>query len=169
LARLSSQTGISNSTVIIGDPYAFYSGNATGSNYMSVVATTYVWHLTHYIDGNSDVDIWWPNTPDNIEIGYSLHLYNPDATGIIGISDITNCKIYPNPANDVLYASIVLSKTENVAISITDITGRVLEIKNLSAYDHYLTFFNTDNLAAGIYFCTIKTASIQQVKKFTKQ
>ena len=165
--RLSSNVGVTAANPASGSPGGTYNFTITG-NTASVTATTYAWHITGDIIGDY-MDVWVPDVTANLKTAYSLHLYDPSVTGVEETFNITNCSIYPNPTQDLLYASVVLAQAENISISLTDITGRVLDVKKLEGADHYLTSFNTGSLASGLYFCTIQTNSTQQVKKFVKQ
>ena len=101
--------------------------------------------------------------------GYSLHLYDPSATGELEIAKNADVNVYPNPTNNILYASVLMAQPDNIAISISDLAGRILITKNLTGSEHYFADFNISNLAAGVYFCNIKTTNGDYVKKNIRQ
>ena len=80
-----------------------------------------------------------------------------------GLNDVTSAaqslKVYPNPAKDVINFSI----EGNVAktISIMDITGRNIEVVNMTSND---TQININNYNNGIYLYQIKSEGGQVIK-----
>jgi hypothetical protein len=74
---------------------------------------------------------------------------------------------YPNPFNSSTIISFKMNKSENVQLSVLDITGRTVEIllnKSMSAGAHSVKF-NTNDLASGVYLYHLKTGSNLYSKK----
>src|SRR6185295_3527645 len=53
-------------------------------NYDTVITATYCYHLIEDIGMNS-LDVWVPSPPSDLKTPYSLHLYDPNATGLENI------------------------------------------------------------------------------------
>jgi hypothetical protein len=71
---------------------------------------------------------------------------------------ITN--IYPNPFSNITNINFSLASTENVVISIHDMTGREVDVllnAEMTAGDHQISWEAGAQMPNGIYFCTIKT------------
>ncbi|MFN0275056.1 MAG: T9SS type A sorting domain-containing protein [Chitinophagales bacterium] len=82
-----------------------------------------------------------------------------DTTGVeINTSFITPLLyVYPNPADEVCYISIITSKTINMEIAITDLAGRtVFNKSNTLAIGENNLFLQTGFWAEGIYLLTAK-------------
>jgi hypothetical protein len=72
--------------------------------------------------------------------------------------------IFPNPATDKLF--IKTYGGDDVAITITDVSGRVVATQ-LAASE--LTAINLANLSAGIYYVRVQTNNYNRVEKFIRQ
>jgi len=69
--------------------------------------------------------------------------------------------IYPNPFTNTTNINFSLDNSENVIVSINDMTGREVEIlldSEMTAGDHQLTWEVSSDMPNGIYFCTIRTS-----------
>ncbi len=75
--------------------------------------------------------------------------------------DETNFNIYPNPVNSQFSFS---NSTSVEKISITDVNGRLVEIKN-----HNLNSIDVSDLESGVYFVEINTNDGVVVKRFVKE
>ena len=74
---------------------------------------------------------------------------------------------YPNPFNPSTKIKFSLPESARIKVSVFDALGRevaVLVDNEMSAGNHE-TVFNADNLSSGMYFCVLKTRSVNQVKK----
>ena len=78
---------------------------------------------------------------------------------------MTNCSIYPNPANDKLYVE-TLTQTQILTVEIYDIYGR---IQKLSAISGQQSVIDVAGLNSGIYIIKINTKEGNIVKQFIKQ
>jgi photosystem II stability/assembly factor-like uncharacterized protein len=100
-----------------------------------------------------------------------IYKYNPM---VIGISQNSTEPFsfqlhqnYPNPFNPTTVIRYSLPKAEQVTIALYDITGRVIKIFNEGVKhsgDHSIQI-NSDELASGVYFYTIKAGSYTQSRK----
>ncbi len=70
--------------------------------------------------------------------------------------------IFPSPANDVV--NVNFAAKENVTVSLTDITGRVVLSQNVAAGTQNLKF-NVSNFSEGMYFVNIAGASGSHTEK----
>jgi PKD repeat protein len=85
-------------------------------------------------------------------------------------STLSSLEVYPNPANDVVNMQFKLATAGQVAVTITDIQGRILSV----VQDGYLNEgfhkinWNVD-VRSGLYFITIRTAEGTQQKQLIIQ
>lgn len=102
---------------------------------------------------------------------WNLYLDNINVTGPAGLnnpsfSDLFN--VYPNPASDFLYVSVVspFNNKGHFAVTITDMQGKVLinDVLNNKG-----TALNIQSLAHGMYFIRIEDNDNTYVSKFIKQ
>ena len=70
------------------------------------------------------------------------------------------CKLYPNPAANVLFVEI-LNEDENASVQIISIDGKVVLTEQLNASDA-VNSVDISNLANGIYTVVVNTESINQ-------
>ena len=71
-------------------------------------------------------------------------------------------RIFPSPANDVV--NVNFEAKENVTVSLTDITGRVILTQNVAAGTQALKF-NVSTFSEGMYFVNIAGASGSHTEK----
>jgi M6 family metalloprotease-like protein len=94
-----------------------------------------------------------------------------DITGITeNASNPLQLKISPNPFNDKTTISYTMEKTEDVEISIIDITGKILMQSLHLKQDKGAQIFTMDAalLSRGIYFINIKAGNLLQKGKLIK-
>ncbi len=95
-------------------------------------------------------------------------------TGYVGIKDnpsenVYISQVYPNPCSDNAYIKIKLNKTEDVNLTVSDISGKTVLTKDfdkLNAGTTHQLKINVKNLTAGIYFCTVITGNKKTTRKF---
>ena len=83
------------------------------------------------------------------------------ATGIEEVSNAKNISVYPNPFNETTVLSYELKKGENVQLDILNVNGELVkkfEEEFQSSGKHQLEW-NTNNVAAGIYFYRLKVGN----------
>lgn len=81
-------------------------------------------------------------------------------------------KVYPNPSQDCFKISFVTSSRTRVILSIYNIAGRVVKIKELGTMNagyHEISIPPTDGvgrkLSSGVYFIEIKAGTARKIKK----
>ena len=74
----------------------------------------------------------------------------------------------PNPFNDNTVIPFTLSNAGNVTFTVTDVTGKVIENRNLGVLGagSQNIEFNGSNLASGIYYYTLTVDAKRSTKKF---
>jgi len=88
-----------------------------------------------------------------------------------GIDDTEEQRIhvYPNPVSDFISVEFAEIPTNAVALSVLDMTGRVMiEVNGLSP-DRNTYYINTENIPAGVYFVRIQSESGMWVNKIIKE
>jgi len=85
----------------------------------------------------------------------------------IGVNELPTAKatvhLFPNPATEMLHIETV--NCPNANVEVTSLDGKVLQSFIMKASE---TSISTDNLASGIYFIKVKTATDTSVQKFIK-
>ena len=66
---------------------------------------------------------------------------------------IINISVFPNPTTDIISLQIENSKTKNLQYTLTDISGKILQNKEIESNIEQLDFSTFTN---GIYFLTVK-------------
>ena len=82
------------------------------------------------------------------------------ATSVIAANAEEDCRLYPNPASNVLYVDI-LNDDENVSVQIMSIDGKVVLAEQMNAFDA-ANGIDINRLANGIYTVVVNTESINQ-------
>lgn len=81
-----------------------------------------------------------------------------------------NINLFPNPASDMTYASIDLKQSEEVSMTITDVTGKVVAQRNYGELNGAnMLPINTTEFAKGIYMVEIRTGSTVTTTKLIVQ
>lgn len=70
----------------------------------------------------------------------------------------SSVKVYPNPSNGTFNLELNSSETSDYSVSITDISGKVIETREISAQNgnNIISFGNNNDLEAGVYLVNIK-------------
>ncbi|MEZ4722435.1 MAG: S8 family peptidase [Flavobacteriales bacterium] len=118
---------------------------------------------------NNTVDKWLPFDPfSNIRFGYSLHLYDSNATGIEQTEEISKELVaWPNPASN--FQNLTLPEGESVNADLIDMQGRVLqtvfhgEIKSSTTVT-----VNLESLESGVYFYRVTADEQNHTLRFVK-
>ena len=103
----------------------------------------------------------------------NLYLGSPSNTVVLGIAeegDIAELSVYPNPTDAELNVRFTLSSDQITQLNIQDITGKTASkyvIHAASGSNNVI--MNTENLAAGVYFVTIKAGEITKTMQFVKK
>lgn len=83
--------------------------------------------------------------------------FNAGTTGINELSQSVGLSLYPNPAKEETNLKLNLSNTSLLGYTITDITGRLMQVENIKTYpvgEHTLNIATKD-LSKGIYFVNV--------------
>lgn len=81
-----------------------------------------------------------------------------------------NIKVFPNPATDMAYASINLEQAQEVMMTITDVTGKVVAQRNYGEMTGAnMLPINTAEFAKGIYMVEIRTGNAVTTTKLIVQ
>lgn len=88
-------------------------------------------------------------------------------TGIEELNSIQNTQLFPNPANQSSTLLFTLKNSEQISISLFDVTGKkVLDITNEEMQKgNQKININTSKLSAGIYICKIQGESGERMLK----
>jgi hypothetical protein len=104
-----------------------------------------------------------------------INLYSgpPSNTIVLGIAEageIAELSIYPNPTDAELNVRFTLSSDQITQLNIQDITGKTASkyIINAASGSNNV-IMDTENLAAGVYFITIKAGEITKTMQFVKK
>jgi PKD repeat protein len=101
-----------------------------------------------------------------------INLYNGSpsndlVTGIAEHSSISHLEMFPNPADDELNVSFELPNTDDLTISMVDLSGKIIQTHLVKAKEgKNLVMMNTQELAAGMYQLRILTSNGQKTLPF---
>ncbi|MBA2407628.1 MAG: T9SS type A sorting domain-containing protein [Chitinophagales bacterium] len=114
------------------------------------------------IISRANLDLSWDNkilvTGGDIPNFFIFRLLNDISTSSSSIDQVSTLKIFPNPTSDQLVINYPFSSNEQAVITITDLSGKVLqEEKGNYSGDYYL--INLKDFPAGIYLLALKTKS----------
>lgn len=136
----------------------------------------FLWTETYHVDTTANYILSVSMYCDNrsMEDVYTLMAWLPMAdmatlgipSTIIQSIDI-HAKIYPNPVEDILTTSFKLERQDNVEISITDITGKLVSTKSIKAIaGNNSVQMNVNGLSNGIYLVNylVNGQKIQSLK-----
>ncbi|MCX6182044.1 MAG: T9SS type A sorting domain-containing protein [Bacteroidetes bacterium] len=112
--------------------------------------------------GASINNVWQQPAITNLPVAVYYIRGGATAVGISDVTSTSNLNIFPSPANDVV--NVNFEAKENVTVSITDITGRVMLTQNVNAGTQALKF-NVSTFSEGMYFVNIAGASGSHTEK----
>lgn len=101
-----------------------------------------------------------------------INLYNGSpsnelVTGIVEHSSITHLEMFPNPADDELNVSFDLPNTDDLTISMIDLSGKIIQKHLVKAKEgKNLVMMNTQELAGGMYQLVIVSSNGQKTLPF---
>lgn len=160
-------------------------GLATFSN-TSVNATSYLWNFGDPNSGmaNTSTDAnpthtYTANGPYTVTLiatndcGSDTVTATINISGIVGVADVNSlnaASVYPNPVNDLLFIELNAALINNPIISISDISGRVLNQFTLGQLNQNGNQYrlSTADLNAGVYFLNIQNNNEVKTIKFYK-
>jgi hypothetical protein len=139
--------------------------NSIVSSWDQTTATMkgYIFHIKTNNIGQS-VNRWLPSHGLNGTGRMSLTVYSEDplASGISMIPIDNNfTRVVPNPSNGNPTIMFTLSKTTELGIEVTDITGKVVYLQPMQKISegHQEIELQLQNLNSGIYICNLRTNS----------
>ena len=94
----------------------------------------------------------------------SLEVDGAVVAGLFENDALAGVQIYPNPANAMITLSFNAMKGQ-AAISITDVTGKVVARQQFSEVSRRIVEFNSSDLQDGLYLVTVEQAG----KRFTQR
>ncbi|HAW59621.1 MAG TPA: hypothetical protein DCX03_11555 [Bacteroidales bacterium] len=110
-----------------------------------------------------DRDILWIGSMEN------LVRLNYKELNIINVTPVSICLYnnYPNPFNSVTYINYTLNQTGHVKLTVTDISGRIVDIliDKQQNGGKYTLSFEGSGLVSGMYVCRLESGNIQQSQK----
>jgi len=97
---------------------------------------------------------------------YRVYITPHYTTGVDETSmNVMNAQLYPNPSTDVSTLSFVLKNAETVRVSITDVTGKEVQLianEKMNSGSHQFKI-NTSKLTAGLYICKVGVSHLSLV------
>lgn len=93
----------------------------------------------------------------NDQVGRELFRFSDAGLGVQNIRFTGDAKVYPNPAKDIVNIGLDLKQNEHLAISLTDISGRVVHSIPSQVYHagKNTVEINLGQFSSGHYFCRI--------------
>lgn len=170
--RFSSSTGLSEYPTILQDQYfdmqvTYY--NNSLSNQVRVATTTYVWHITGTMLGQT-LDFWYPCVPSQVNTDYSVHIRDNLVTGVSTMKNEITFNMYPNPSNGVLTVDYSGLRGNKLQFKIVDATGRQVYAQTFNNYSQRNTeSVNIDFLKDGVYICILNSSGQQMTGRIVIQ
>ena len=146
--------------------------------------TNNVWNKIGYVEGNGTSNAPHQYTfSDNASAGkYQYRLKQIDRDGKFEYSNVVEATVamtaadyklgqnYPNPFNPTTTITFALKNTERATVTVYNTLGQ--EVATLfngiaTANEVYSLLFNAKNLASGIYFYTLRSASRNEILKMS--
>jgi hypothetical protein len=147
-----------------GTPVAQTTTDANGQySFPNLAWGTYV--LTIDVPGLPPVSITVTIGPDQPSVTGIHFKIDDDSAVVSGTNDLGTAgfvKIYPNPAQDVLWVECI----ENAQLTLTNATGQVLRQLHSTNQGTQMT---VADLPSGVYFLTVRTATAIQTLKVVKE
>ena len=106
---------------------------------------------------------WCAGFSDGDPLGSAGIFKLSEPLGVDNAATVTKFKVYPNPASSVV--TISTPEVETVALSVTDLTGKVVMIKLLNGIENTV---DISNLATGAYFFNLSSGDKKEVVKILK-
>jgi PKD repeat protein len=96
-------------------------------------------------------------------------VYVKACDGIKNISDYSDISIFPNPATNVVNLQFNEAVSSTIKIDITDITGRIVQTKELNSFEGKSIPLTVYGISTGMYFIKISSPQFEYYAKFIKQ
>jgi len=94
----------------------------------------------------------------SVQPGNYIQRYHYIQDSTVGIAAVSadNVKLYPNPTTGTCHLSLTSALADDGTLAVTDLTGRTVKTITLSGSE---TTFQTGDMSAGMYLCTISSGS----------
>ena len=94
--------------------------------------------------------------------------YTPSQIGMEEVDAVTGMNVYPNPANNSTLLSYNIVNEGNVALTLTDLSGKIVHTENYGSQveGQYNVDLSTAALSNGVYFYTVTVGEKAVTKKF---
>jgi hypothetical protein len=107
------------------------------------------------------------DTPDQ-QKEFRYQTPRPVSSGLLNsLSNKIQTTAFPNPANEVLNIEAMLAAQQNYTVTLTDITGKVLNSFNIVGNHQTKITLPTANLRNGLYFVRVAGSDGQAIVKFS--
>ncbi len=123
-------------------PYAI---GTVGEIYDSVFGTSYYYYFYDWKVRKQEFFCPSPRVAVNVTV-----------VGVAELAGVSNLKVYPNPASDVLVVELDLEQPAVVGLLLTDVTGRIVASEQLNGNGVNLRHTMPLNLASGTYNLSIE-------------
>ena len=173
----------------VANPSTFYawpgvpmSTNITtiGHDWKTVNINTGAWAVvvdTIYLVNDKPGNIWKVRCTGFGGSANGNFIFSKEKLSAVGVADekgnsFGEMTLYPNPVSGSDVTLVLTSRVQSaeVAVSVMDVTGKVLSSEKINANEginqHQL---NTEALSSGVYFVTIKAGSYVSTQKLIKQ
>ena len=98
---------------------------------------------------------------DSIYVGFTVGVQESEVSdGLV---------VYPNPGNGEFFTSLRLAEPGDVVLSVRNVQGQLLMIKDISDVVELNTMIDVSKFAPGIYYLEVRTESGIMVEKLVKQ
>lgn len=145
-----------------------------GSSFISHNSTTVHFGLGNFSTVDSLI-ILWPsgivNVMENVTVNQTIAAIE-DITVSVQETDLVAFNISPNPFRDELTLTFQLLRDEKLSISLTDITGRKVNLSQEQPYKkgrNTITLNNLPSLSAGVYMLSIDGVNTRVVRKVVRE
>lgn len=138
---------------------------------LDVDAYTYVYHVTGIFSGgvcSNTLNVYVPDLTKELNLAYSLHVFNPLLSSVDSSFQDSELKLFPNPANDLVFLQFNSNQTQQGSIQVINAMGQLV-------YSDSYTFtpsgINTVEIplagfASGLYFCRLIAPAQTYSQKF---
>lgn len=175
LVSIVTNPGLSGGAATFGSNDVPWVGAANNINYNQNAAMTRADSMINpsplsTIDAQGAVTWNWLGfgADDVPAIGLYISSKDPKInTQIVNTVKGENLNVFPNPTNDVLNIEFSMEKADDVMYIINDVTGRVVDIQNVTNVTTDVRTINVNNYPAGTYFITARTSKGTSTQRFT--
>ncbi len=137
----------------------------------------------HYMDNRGGHHITWSSVmTDHQNFGWAYNNYIPPnyidpstlprlSGNLDGFDNIEEINIFPNPTNHVAQVSFSLRQDDDVSLSLSDMSGRIIQTTtnpSLEAGTHH-SRIDLSKLNSGVYLLQIQTGEQSIIKKIVKR